>query len=161
MSPPDVEPIATRVVPADERIPYDLAAKALNVSRRTVERMVSDGRLDRDASATDAATVARVTRRSLVAALGDRREQIATPTPSVGTVTGPDLSGLVADLVEARETAARLEERCRLLEAGADESGRRDELLGALVAGSWRDRRRARRDAMAALVAPGPTSTST
>jgi len=116
LSPPEAAPTVERLAPLDDRVPFDLAAKALNVSRRTVERMVSDGRLERDTTATDAATVARVTRRSLVAALG----------PS-------------------------LDEQVKLLAAGADDARRRDDLIATLVAGSWRERRRARREAVATL----------
>jgi len=165
MSPPEADPIVARAVPADERIPYDLAAAALNVSRRTVERMISDGRLDRDMAATDATTVARVTRRSLVAILGERRDTEAQAARDAAVVSaasnaaaGLDVGRLVADLVEARATAAQLEERCRILEAGEDASRSRDDLLVALVGGSWRERRRARKDAIAALITDRPAS---
>jgi len=155
--PPDVDLPLGPGVPADERVPYDLAATALGCSRRTVERMVSKGQLERDTIATDAAAVSRVTRRSLVAALADRRANVATTTPAgeavSGVAPGLDVNRLVADLVEARAEAAGLQERVRLLETGTDEVRRRDELLASLVAGSWRQRRQARRDALAALVA--------
>jgi len=160
VSSPEVEPTVARAVPADERIPFDLAATALNVSRRTVERMVSDGRLDRDTTATDADRVSRVTRRSLVAVLGERRDTEANAARDAAVVSaasdvasGLDVGRLVADLVDARAEAAVMGERVRLLEAGATEVQRRDDLLGALVAGSWRERRQARRDALAALIA--------
>ncbi len=154
LSPPEAAPTVERLAPADDRVPYDLAAKALDVSRRTVERMVSDGRLERDTSATDAATVARVTRRSLVTALGDRRDA-STTTPRHDGPVSPDstldVAQLVADLIDARAQAARLDEKVKLLAAGADDARRRDDLIATLVAGSWRERRRARREAVAAL----------
>ncbi len=154
LSPPEAAPTVERLVPLDDRVPFDLAAKALNVSRRTVERMVSDGRLERDTSATDAATVARVTRRSLVAALGERRDTGASPPrhdAPVSSASSLDIAQLVADLIDARAQAARLDEQVKLLAAGADDARRRDDLIATLVACSWRERRQARREAVAAL----------
>jgi hypothetical protein len=153
LSPPEAAPTVERLAPADDRVPYDLAATALNVSRRTVERMVSDGRLERDTSASDAPTVARVTRRSLVAALGDRRDASTTTPRHDGPVSSTlDVAQLVADLIDARAQAARLDEQVKLLAVGADDARRRDDLIATLVAGSWRERRKARREAVAALV---------
>lgn len=40
LSPPEAAPTVARLAPLVDRVPFDLAAKALNVSRRTVERMV-------------------------------------------------------------------------------------------------------------------------
>jgi hypothetical protein len=154
LSPPEAVPTVERLAPADGRVPYDLAAKALDVSRRTVERMVSDGRLERDTSASDAPTVARVTRRSLVAALGDRRDASTTTPRHDGPVSSDstlDVAQLVADLIDARAQAARLDEQVKLLAVGADDARRRDDLIATLVAGSWRERRKARREAIAAL----------
>lgn len=156
---PEVEPAAARLTAADDRIPYSLAASALGVSRRTIERMVSDGRLERDTTATDAAHVARVSRRSLVAVIEARREEepsIPTAPRHDANVSQPaalDVHALVADLVEAREEAARLGERVRLLETSTTAARDRDDLVARLVAGSWRDRRRARREALGSLVA--------
>ncbi len=155
LSPPEAAPTVERLAPLDDRVPFDLAAKALNVSRRTVERMVSDGRLERDTSATDAATVARVTRRSLVTALGERRDTIATPTrhdAPASRESSLNVGQLVVDLIEARAQVARLDEQVKLLAAGADDTRRRDDLIATLVAGSWRERRAARRQAVASLV---------
>jgi len=58
------------------------------------------------------------------------------------------------DLIEARAQVARLDEQVKLLAAGADDTRRRDDLIATLVAGSWRKRRAARRQAVASLVAP-------
>ncbi len=62
-----------------------------------------------------------------------------------------DVAQLVADLIDARAQAARLDEQVKLLAVGADDARRRDDLIATLVAGSWRERRKARREAVAAL----------
>jgi len=149
-------------VPLDEAVHYNAAAKALRVSRKTVERMVGRGELERDTTRTDAHRAARVSRRSLVAALEARRDADTTPAGHVPDMSGESpavfsevLGPLVAELVEARAEAASAQAKLALLEERAhstvERAAERDELLASLVAGSWRERRRARRNALARL----------
>jgi hypothetical protein len=117
--------------------------------------MVTDGRLERDTTASDADRVSRITRRSLVACLENRRGDKETATRQDAITSSPpglDVGRLVVELVDARADAAGLRERVKLLDVGADEVRRRDELIATLVGGTWRQRRKARRDALAALV---------
>jgi len=75
--------------------------------------------------------------------------------PSAPANLGHDLRALVEPLmqqvIDARTEAAELEGQVRLLEERAQSSREQDELLATLVAGSWRERREARKAAIASL----------
>ena len=146
----------------DEAVHYNGAAKALGVSRKTVERMVKRGELERDTRHDTTAGAATVTKRSLVAALERRRGEAVdlsrlsrdvsqSSPPDVGRELRELVEPLVEQVVEARTRAAEAESKVRLLEERAQSTRERDELIASLVAGSWRERRRARRDALAKL----------
>jgi predicted transcriptional regulator len=76
--------------PEDDFVHLDQAAKALGVSRRTVERMIERGQLQRDLR--DNTPVAAVTKRSLVQVLEARRETNTTRQPRQATSAAPDLT---------------------------------------------------------------------
>jgi hypothetical protein len=147
-------------LPADEPVHVGLAAKALGVSRRTVERMIERGELERDVS-RDGATV---TKSSLTAALERRGNEsvdlehlardfsrsLASEAKDVRELVEP----LVEQVVEAQTRAAEAEAKVKLLEERAQSSRDRDELVATLVAGSWGERRRARKALLANLAQP-------
>jgi hypothetical protein len=137
----------------DEAVTYAMAAKALRCSRRTIERMAEDGRLERTP-----AQLRSVTRRSLVHAL-EQRGLVRTPDAHpAGAPVAADAQ-LVTALIEAQQAAlkaveesARLGERLRLLEAAEADHVRvideRTQLLEQLLHGSRKQRRTARRLAL-------------
>lgn len=149
--------------PADDAVHFNQAAKALDVSRKTVERLVKRGVLERDVSRDSSGQEALVTKRSLVAELERRRGEPVDVSrlshdlskPSAPANLGHDLRALVEPLmqqvIDARAEAAELEGQVRLLEERAQSSREQDELLATLVAGSWRERREARKAAIASL----------
>jgi len=151
---------------SDDRVSLNAAARALDVSRRTVERMISRGELARDTSLG----VSAVTKRSLVAALELRRGEpvdlprltrdLSQPAATVTRGVRELVEPLLAQVVDARTRAAEAEAQVRRLEERAQSQREREELLGTLVAGSWRERRRARKVALA-RIARGPLERAT
>lgn len=147
----------------DDAVHFNQAAKALGVSRKTVERLVKRGVLERDTSRDTSGQEALVTKRSLVAELERRRGEPVDVSrlshdlskPAAPQSLGSDLRDLVEPLmeqvIEARTEAAELQAQVRMLEERAQSTRERDELLASLVSGSWRERRRARRSALATL----------
>jgi len=147
----------------DDAVHFNQAAKALGVSRKTVERLVKRGTLERDTSRDTSGQEALVTKRSLVAELELRRGEPVDVSrlshdlskPSAPQSLGSDLRELVEPLmeqvIEARTEAAGLQAQVLMLEERAQSTRERDELLASLVSGSWRERRRARRTAVAVL----------
>jgi hypothetical protein len=102
--------------PEDDFVHLDQAAKALGVSRRTVERMIERGQLQRDLR--DDTPVAAVTKRSLVQVLEARRETNTTRQPRQATSAAPDLTTLVTAV--ERLTNALDDQRLQLLVATED-----------------------------------------
>lgn len=153
--------------PADDAVHFNQAAKALDVSRKTVERLVKRGVLERDVSRDSSGQEALVTKRSLVAELERRRGEPVDVSrlshdlsrPAAPQSLGSDLRELVEPLmeqvIEARTEAAGLQAQVRLLEERTQSSRERDELLATLVTGSWRERRRARGTAVGKLAHAG------
>jgi len=141
----------------DNHVSYPMAAKALKVSRRTVERLVERGELER----ADGARVASVSRLSLVAALEQRNLDAQMPRHDTTSAKGLDGAALLAFLDQLREANERValaqreagDLRAQLLQieiASADRArviDDRDRLIDTLVNGSRRDRRAARRTA--------------
>jgi hypothetical protein len=163
---PGVEMSLTMPRPeADDDVHFGVAARALGVSRKTVERMVKRGQLERGPSNAPAT----VSKRALVAALEDRRRDVdhltrATeieqagsgaewpgPEPSGDPATAlrellvPVLAPLLDEFVAVRTRAAVLESQLEGLEARADQQRKRDELLFALATSGWWGRRKTRR----------------
>jgi len=154
---------------ADDDVHFGVAAKALGVSRKTVERMVKRGQLDRGPSGAPAT----VSKRSLVNELDHRRRDISQLTQATAVApreTGydesavpwspdmtsqlqemlrPILAPLLDEFVNARTRAAMLESQMEeSMAARAPQERARDELLLALATGGWRERRKARRMAL-------------
>jgi hypothetical protein len=148
---------------ADDDVHFDIAARALGVSRKTVERMVKRGNLERGPSNAPAT----VSKRGLVAALEARRRDVthltrateiershprdehpavASPEAAASVLTelAPVLAPLLDEFVEARSRAAVLEHELRRLRARAGQDRRRDELLLALATEGWWSRRKTR-----------------
>ncbi len=152
---------------SDDAVHVDQAAKALDVSRRTVERMIERGELDRDTRHDSGAAV---TKRSLVAALEGRRGATRQRV-----VASHDLASLLATIERLTETLAaerrqltaaseerrraeheREEARIEAVQAEAElrtERARLDaehvaagERLQRLATAGWRERRRMLRE---------------
>ncbi len=150
---------------ADDDVHFGVAARALGVSRKTVERMVKREQLERGPSNAPAT----VSKRSLVVALEQRRRDVshltrATEIEQTGTGTGwvsrdspqdpasalrevlvPVLAPLLDEFVAVRTRAAVLESQLDSIKARADHERKRDELLFALVTRGWWGRRQTRR----------------
>jgi hypothetical protein len=152
---------------ADDDVHFGVAAKALGVSRKTVERMVKRGALDRGPSGAQAT----VSKRGLVALLEQRRQDVGQLTRATahhrplgdegitarqpqGAVDElqelllPVLEPLLDEFVDARARAEVLESQLESIEARTAQERARDELLLALATGGWRQRRKARRAAL-------------
>ncbi len=149
---------------ADDDVHFGVAARALGVSRRTVERMVKRGQLERGPSDAPAT----VSKRSLVATLEQRRRDVshltrATEIEQAGSGTGwlsqdspqdpasamrevllPVLAPLLDEFIAVRTRAAVLEDQLDAIEARAEHERKRDELLLALATSGWWGRRKAR-----------------
>lgn len=166
---------------ADDDVHFGVAAKALGVSRKTVERMVKRGQLDRGSSGAPAT----VSTRSLMTVLEQRRVDLSgvdlselTSGTSIERAEEalqsfrehetfeaaeledlfPLLENLTDELVAARTRAAVLENELDRLAARAEHERSRDELLLALATGNWRQRRKARSDALRHFVRRGRVS---
>ncbi len=152
---------------SDDDVHFGVAAKALGVSRKTIERMVKRGQLERGPSQAPAT----VSKRALVTMLEQRRrdlnpltagtspvqrqpgsESLDGPWP-LGTSTElqellrPVLEPLLEEIVAASTRAALLESQIEGIAARSVQERERDELLLALATGSWRERRKARKRA--------------
>ena len=149
----------------DDDVHFGVAARALGVSRKTVERMVKRGQLERGPSDAPAT----VSKRSLVAALEQRRRDVshltrATEIEQVGSGAGwisrdspqdpasalrevllPVLAPLLDEFVAVRTRAAVLEGQLDIIKGRAEHERKRDELLLALVTCGWWGRRKTRR----------------
>jgi hypothetical protein len=152
----------------DDDVHFGVAAKALGVSRKTVERMVKRGQLSRGPSGA----VATVSKRDLVTVLEQRRRDVTHLTrateveraqASYATLSEawpenaieelqellrPVLEPLLADFIDARTRAAVLESQMQGIAERAEQDRGRDELLLVLATGGWRQRRKARREAL-------------
>ena len=150
---------------ADDDVHFGVAARALGVSRKTVERMVKRGQLERGPSHAPAT----VSKRSLVAALEGRRRDVshltrATEIEQAGSAPGwlskdslqdpaaalrdvllPVLAPLLDEFVAVRTRAAVLEDQLDTIKARAEHERTRDELLFALATRGWWGRRKTRR----------------
>jgi hypothetical protein len=147
----------------DDDVHFDVAARALGVSRKTVERMVKRGQLDRGPSNAPAT----VSKRSLVAALEERRRDVshltrATEIEQAGPGTEwfgrdsqeasalrdalvPVLAPLLDEFVAVRTRAAVLQSQLDSIMDRAERERKRDELLFGLVTSGWWGRRKTRR----------------
>jgi hypothetical protein len=152
---------------SDDDVHFGVAAKALGVSRKTVERMVKRAQLQRGPSGAPAT----VSKRDLVSVLEQRRRDVAQVTRTTDVERGqtgatlttlwpqevtaelqelllPVLEPLLAEFVAARTRVAVLESQMKSIAERTNQERRRDELLLALATGGWRERRRARRTAL-------------
>ena len=102
--------------PIDDAVHVDQAAKALGVSRRTIERMIERGELDRDTRHDS--RVAMVTKRSLVETLETQRGTDATRQSRQVSYAAPELVGAL-EAIE-RLTDALTDERRQLMAAAED-----------------------------------------
>jgi len=101
----------------DDLVHVDQAAKVLGVSRRTIERMLERGQLERDMRHDS--RVASVTKRSLVEALEGKRGVDATrQSRQASQASSPDLSAAL-EAIE-RLTDALTDERRQLMAAAED-----------------------------------------
>jgi hypothetical protein len=160
----------------DDDVHFGVAARALGVSRKTVERMVKRGQLERGPSNTPAT----VSKRSLVAVLEERRRDVshltrATEVQQSGTgwldrdspqdpastlreALLPVLAPLLDEFVAVRTRAAVLEGQLDSIKARAKQERKRDELLFALATGGWWGRRRTRKTVLRHYVVGDETS---
>jgi hypothetical protein len=158
---PSVSPTNSRP-DTDDDVHFGVAARALGVSRKTVERMVKRGQLERGPSNAPAT----VSKRSLVAALEQRRRTVTEltrateieqagpgpelsrdspqdPTSALRGVLVPVLAPLIDEFVAIRTRAADLQSQLDRIHA---RERKRDELLLALATRGWWGRRKTRRD---------------
>jgi hypothetical protein len=156
--------VSTSRPETDDDVHFDVAAKALGVSRKTVERMVKRGQLDRGPSNAPAT----VSKRSLVAALEDRRRDVShltrateieqasprtewfsrdsqDPASALREALVPVLAPLLDEFVAVRTRAAVLQSQLDSIAARAERERKRDELLFGLVTSGWWGRRKTRR----------------
>jgi hypothetical protein len=149
----------------DDDVHFGVAARALGVSRRTIERMVKREQLERGPSNAPAT----VSKRSLVAALEERRRDVShltrateveqagsgsdwqspvsprDPTSALRELLVPVLAPLLDEFVAVRTRAAVLESQLDGIKAREERARKRDELLLALVTSGWWGRRKARK----------------
>jgi len=151
---------------SDDDVHFGIAARALGVSRKTVERMVKRGQLGRGPSGAQAT----VSKRALVSAMEQRRRDVrqvtraeveadagdaqwTTPlsqdaTADVQELLGPMLEPLIGQFVAAHSRAAVLEAQLDAIKSHAARERLRDELLFTLATERWWRRRKARRAAL-------------
>ena len=137
----------------DEPVGVEMAAKALSCSRRTVERLIARGELQRAECPT-----ASVTRLSLVALIEARRDSDATgvaEAPSGIGLLPPMIEALLDRVAVAEVRAASAEAQLRVLEAGITSGLDHERLILRMATGSFRERRAARREALAAVYTGG------
>lgn len=156
--------LTTPTPEADDDVHFDVAARALGVSRKTVERMVKRGQLERGPSNAPAT----VSKRGLVAALEARRRDVShltrateieqassgsdrlstessqDPASALREVLVPVLAPLLDEFVAVRTRAAVLESQLDSITAQAEQQRARDELLLALATRGWWGRRKTR-----------------
>jgi hypothetical protein len=149
----------------DDDVHFGVAARALGVSRKTVERMVKRGQLERGPSNAPAM----VSKRGLVAVLEQRRRDVShltratelektrsgdewlseesprDPLSALRELLVPVLAPLLDEFVAVRTRAAVLETQLESIRARAEHQRTRDELLLALATESWWRRRKARK----------------
>ena len=149
----------------DDDVHFDVAARALGVSRKTVERMVKREQLERGPSNAPAT----VSKRSLVAALEQRRRDVShlarateieragsgtdwfspdspqDPRSALRDVLVPVLAPLLDEFVAVRTRAAVLQSQLDSIKARAEQERKRDELMLALATSGWWGRRKTRR----------------
>jgi hypothetical protein len=149
----------------DDDVHLGVAAKALGISRRTVERMVRNGQLERGPSRARAT----VSKRSLVAALEARRRDVGYLTRATqieradathdgtSSLSSPDPDSALRELllpavvplldefIAVRTRAAVLETELVQAKARAARERTRDELLLALTTEGWWARRKTRK----------------
>jgi len=172
---------------ADDDVHFGVAAKALGVSRKTVERMVKNGSLERGPSGASAT----VSKRALVAMIEERRGKTSQPmgipefedgavvqldpqpelpvagVQEIQALLGPLLEPLLQELVAVRTQATVLENQIKSVDARAvheqdaraDHARRQNELMLALITGNWAERRKARKLAIRALLRSGSSPT--
>ena len=150
---------------SDDDVHFGVAARALGVSRKTVERMVKRGQLERGPSDAPAT----VSKRGLVAVLEARRRDVShltrateieqarsgtdwldadpsgDPASALRDLLAPVLAPLLDEFVAARTRAAVLETQLENIAARADQQRARDELLLALATKGWWGRRKTRK----------------
>jgi len=153
---------------ADDDVHFGVAARALGVSRKTVERMVKRGQLERGPSDAPAT----VSKRALVAVLEARRRDVShltrateieearsggdglstdssrDPASVLRELLVPVLAPLLDEFVAVRTRAAVLESQLESITAGAKQQRARDELLLELATTGWWGRRRARKSVL-------------
>jgi hypothetical protein len=149
----------------DDDVHFGVAARALGVSRKTVERMVKRGQLERGPSNAPAT----VSKRALVAALEARRRDVShltrateieqagsggdwlstdssgDPASALRQLLVPVLAPLLDEFVAVRTRAAVLESQLESITARATQQRARDELLLELATRGWWGRRKARK----------------
>lgn len=149
----------------DDDVHFGVAARALGVSRKTVERMVKRGQLERGPSNAPAT----VSKRALVATLEQRRRDVShltratelekaksgsewlgeesqrDPASALRELLVPVLAPLLDDFVAVRTQAAVLESQLESISVRAEQQRKRDELLLALATEGWWRRRRTRK----------------
>lgn len=139
---------------AERGIPPKRAARALGVGRNRVLAMVERGELER---AADGGIAPYSLARALAGPSGPPAPALITaaePAPGTsdsGRAFRELVEPMLQQLVDARGEAAGLRARLALIDQDTRRSQQRDELLAALVAGTWRQRRRARRAALTLL----------
>jgi hypothetical protein len=156
--------ITSQTAETDDDVHFGVAARALGVSRKTVERMVKRGQLERGPSNAPAT----VSKRSLVARLEERRRDVShltraseieragsraeslrrdgveDPASALREVLVPVLAPLLDEFVAVRTRAAVLESQLDSVKARAERERKRDELLLALITSRWWGRRKTR-----------------
>jgi hypothetical protein len=149
----------------DDDVHFGVAARALGVSRKTVERMVKRGQLERGPSNAPAT----VSKRALVAVLEQRRRNVShltgaseiekaksgrerlsrdsqqDPAAALRELLLPALAPLLDEFVAARTRAAILENRLESIRTDAERERMRDELQVALATRGWLGRRKTRK----------------
>jgi hypothetical protein len=150
---------------ADDDVHFGVAARALGVSRKTVERMVKREHLERGPSGAPAT----VSKRSLVTVLEQRRRDVGhltrateietarsgrewlskdiaqDPISALRDLLVPVLAPLLDEFVAVRTRAAVLESQLDSMRARADRERARDELLLELATQGWWSRRKTRK----------------